>query len=69
MSNRNVIVYFQNFFSGFLSALGDIEFTLVCLKEGVSSAVGAATLGAKAAGVSLHIEHSANVDVLFHYKN
>ncbi|XP_064383181.1 N-acetyl-D-glucosamine kinase-like [Halichondria panicea] len=55
---------------GFLSALSDtgVEFTLVSLKEGVSSAVGAAALGAKAAGLSLTMDHAANVNVLFHYK-
>ena len=55
---------------GFISALSDtgVEFTLVTLKEGVSSAVGAAALGAKAAGLSFTMDHTANVNVLFHYK-
>lgn len=66
-----VAYYVVNLLLGFLSALNDtgVEFTLVSLKDGVSSAVGAASLGAKAAGLSLHIDHSANVDVLFHCKN
>ncbi len=45
-----------------------VEFTIVTLREGVSSAVGAAALGAKAAGLTLSMDHAANVNVLFHYK-
>ena len=56
--------------TGFLCALSDsrVEFTIVTLKEGVSSAVGAAALGAKAAGLTLAMDHTANVNVLFHFK-
>lgn len=44
------------------------EFTLVMLKEGVSSAIGGAVLGAKAAGLTLDIDYSSNTTQLFHYK-
>jgi len=55
---------------GFLSSLSEtrVEFTLVTLKEGVSSAVGGALLGAKSAGDSLSVDHASNVTVLYHYK-
>ncbi len=45
-----------------------VEFTLVMLKEGVSSAIGGAVLGAKAAGLSLELDYNANISNLFHYK-
>ena len=45
-----------------------IEFTLVKLKEGVSSAIGGAALGAKAAGLTLSLDYASNTTVLFHYK-
>ena len=55
---------------GFIEALEDrkVEFTLVALKEGVSSAVGAAALGAEEAGLSLSVDYAANTYQLFHYK-
>lgn len=54
--------------AGFMAVLGGegVEFTLVTLK--VSSAVGAAVLGAKKAKVSLPIDYATNTSVLFHYK-
>lgn len=56
--------------AGFMEALSGegVEFTLVMLKEGVSSAIGAAALGAKAAGLSLTLDYSSNTTQLFHYK-
>ena len=56
--------------SGFVEALASErkEFTLVALKEGVSSAIGATALGAKEAGLSLPIDYAANTIELFHYK-
>jgi hypothetical protein len=45
-----------------------VEFTLVMLKDGVSSAIGGAMLGAKSAGLSLNMDHSATTTLLFHYK-
>ena len=53
---------------GFLEALKDesVEFTVVTLK--VSSAIGAASLGTKAAGIALSVNYAANTDTLFHYK-
>ena len=57
-------------FIGFIEALEGrkIEFTLVALKEGVSSAIGAAALGAEEAGLFLPIDYAANTYELFHYK-
>ena len=54
--------------SGFLEVLKEdqIEFTLVSLKTGVSSGIGAAALGAKAAGLSVQIDYDYNVNVLYH---
>ena len=45
-----------------------VEFTLVMLREDVSSAIGAAALGAKAAGFSLPLDYSSNITTLFHYQ-
>jgi len=45
-----------------------IEFTLVMLKEGVSTALGGAVLGAKAAGLTLSLDYSTTTIELFHYK-
>ena len=45
-----------------------VEFTLVMLKEGVSSAMGGAVLGAKSAGLSLSLDYSLTTTLLFHYK-
>lgn len=56
--------------SGFMEAVSGegVEFTLVKLKEGVSSAIGAAALGAKFAKLSLPLDFASNVCELFHYK-
>lgn len=56
--------------TGFMEAVSSegVEFTLVMLKEGVSSAIGGAVLGAKTAGLSLSMDYSFNTTVLFHYK-
>lgn len=53
---------------GFLEALEDekLEFTIVILR--VSSAVGAAALGAKEGGASLSQDFSSYTTTLFHYK-
>ena len=45
-----------------------VEFTLVKLKKDVSSAVGAAVLGAKAANLSLPLDYSSNTISLLHYQ-
>ncbi len=45
-----------------------IEFTLVKVNEGVSTALGGAVLGAKAAGLSLTLDYSSTTTGLFHYK-
>ena len=45
-----------------------LEFTLVMVKEGVSTAQGGAVLGAKAAGLSLSLDYSSTTTKLFHYK-
>ena len=45
-----------------------IEFTLVKLKQGVSTALGGAVLGAKAAGLPLSLDYSSTTTELFHYK-
>lgn len=45
-----------------------VEFTLVKLCEGVSSANGGAVLGAKAAGLSIDLDYSVNTTPLFHYQ-
>ena len=57
-------------FTGFLEVLERkrVEFTLVSLKEGVSSAIGATALGAEEAGLSLPVNYAANTYELFHYK-
>ena len=54
--------------AGFLEALEDekLEFTIVILR--VSSAVGAAALGAKEGGASLSQDFSSYTTTLFHYK-
>lgn len=56
--------------TGFIEALKSekIEFTLVALQVGVSSAVGATALGAEEAGLSLPIDYAANTYELFHYR-
>ena len=56
--------------TGFMEAVSNegVEFTLVMLKEGVSSAIGGAVLGAKTAGLSFSMDYSSNTTVLFHYK-
>lgn len=55
---------------GFMETLssGGVEFTLVMLKEDVSSALGGAVLGAKFAGLSLALDYASNTTLLFHYK-
>lgn len=45
-----------------------VEFTLVMLKDDVSSAMGGAVLGAKSAGLSLSLDYSSTTTLLFHYK-
>lgn len=60
----------SNAATGFTEALKTekIEFTLVSLQAGVSSAVGATALGAEEAGLSLPIDYAANTYELFHYR-
>ena len=60
----------RGLFTGFLEVLESkrSEFTLVGLKEGVSSAIGATALGAEGAGLSLPVDYAANTYELFHYK-
>ena len=55
---------------GFMEAVSSegVEFTLVMLKEGVSSAIGGAALGAKAAGLVLKLDYESTTSQLFHYK-
>lgn len=56
--------------TGFMEVLSSegVEFTLVMLKEGVSSAMGGAVLGAKSAELSLSLDYSSNTTLLFYYK-
>ena len=58
------------YYTGFTEALKSekIELTLVALREGVSSAVGATALGAEEAGLTLPIDYAANTYELFHYR-
>lgn len=55
---------------GFVEVLESVgvEVTLVTLKPDVSSAIGAAVLGAREAGVHLCVDHGSNTTVLHHYK-
>lgn len=65
-----LLIYLFLCLKGFIEALesAKIEFTLVALKEGVSSAIGAAALGAEGVGFSLPIDYAANTYQLFNYK-
>lgn len=64
-------VYHFNFLLGFVEGLrcnyqGDpFYYSLLLVK--VSSAIGAAYLGAKAAGYRLPVEYADNVDQLYHH--
>lgn len=56
--------------AGFMEALSSegVEFTLVRLNEGVSSAMGAAVLGARSAGLLLSLDYFSTTELLFQYK-